>query len=118
MKSDAPGRDVVVHFVREHPGAAVLLTGDNDLADVGENAYAPNWHQYGIWEQVDRAADRKDMLRLLAQWKVEYLIGQTGTRVEPAGLRDLVEHCLVREYENHWAYVARMDSGCVSEPQR
>ncbi len=114
LKSDAPGRDVVVHFVREHPGAAVLLTGDNDLADVGENGYAPNWHQYGVWEQVDRAANRKDMLRLLAQWKVEYLIGQSGTRVEPVGLRDLVEHCLVPEYENHWAYVARVDSRCVS----
>ncbi len=116
LKNDVPGRDVVVHFAREHPGAAVLLTGDNDLADIIGDAFAPNWHQYHVWESLQAATDRRDLLRLLDQWRVQYVIGHTaapGQLVEPAALRDLVDHCLVREYENHWAYVARVDPACT-----
>ena len=115
LAGDAPDRDVVVHFEHDHPGAPVLLAGDNDLADVRGNAYAPNWHQYGAWLQIEGAPDRVAMLRLLDAWGVRYVVGQDlppGQRLEPAGLRDLSQHCLVREYQNHWAYVARVDPFC------
>jgi glycosyltransferase involved in cell wall biosynthesis len=119
LKSDAPDRDVVLHFVREHPNAAVLLMGDNDLADVVADAYAPNWHQYPAWLKIEQAATSRDMLRLLEQWRVEYVIGQTpapGKQLEPHGFGELVNRCLVREYENHWAYLARVDPECRQRP--
>lgn len=115
LKADSPVRDVVLQFAREHPSDAVFLAGDDDLADVPGDAYVANWHQYHVWEAVDRAKDGGDMLRLFEHWHVRYVIGQEPppeTRLEPAGLRDLEEHCLVKRYENHWAWMAEVDPGC------
>jgi glycosyltransferase involved in cell wall biosynthesis len=115
LESAAPARDVALHLARQHPGANVFLAGDNDLADASGEAYTANWHQYRVWEQVQGAADRAAMLKLFEQWNVHYVLGQApppGTHLEPAGLRDLVDHCLVREYENHWAWQARVDPAC------
>ena len=115
LQSDAPDRDVVAHFEREHPGAAVLLADENDLADVTGDAYSIAWHQYGVWQQIENSPDREAMLRLLNRWRVRYVISHdfgSGERLEPASLHDVVEHCLVREYQNHWAFIGRVDPEC------
>lgn len=112
LHEEVPIRDVTIHFSRTHPGAGVLFAGESDLADVTGDAYVPNWHQYGVYEQVQSAANRGDMLRLLLQWNVNYLIVPATNPIEFKGLRDLVENCAAREYQNRWFYLARIDWTC------
>jgi glycosyltransferase involved in cell wall biosynthesis len=110
-----PNRDVVRHFVREHPGEPVLLLAGGDIADVTAEAYVPTWHQYSVWEKLQTARNRVDMMRLLTEWKVKYFVAATpppGVAIEPPGLRDLVEHCKLVEYRNRDFYLARVDPQC------
>ncbi|HEV2446760.1 MAG TPA: hypothetical protein VGS58_12595, partial [Candidatus Sulfopaludibacter sp.] len=116
IRGDLPLRDVVRHFAREHPGRAVLFTSDNDLADVSATAYENNWHQVGTFNRLQAAASRPDMLKLLREWNVEYLIGnapQPDAPVSPPALQDLLDHCALPEYENHWFFLAKVDPTCT-----
>ena len=112
LRTDVCNRDVARYFARMHPGEAVFSTDDCDLADLGAALYVANWHQYHIWHSIDQARDRGDVLRLFEQWKIHYVIGQTPSDALPQfpALRDVVDHCLVREYQNHWSYLARVDT--------
>jgi hypothetical protein len=112
LHDELPIRDVTLHFSREHPGTGVLFAGESDLADTAGEAYVPNWHQYGVYDCVQGAANRWDMLRLLRQWNASYLIVPASGPMEFKGLRDLVDNCAVREYGNRWFYLAKIDSAC------
>lgn len=118
LHADFPLRDLVQRFTRAHPGKSVLFLNDIDLADVTADAYLNNWHQYHAWERIQNAANRLDMLNLLAQWNVEYIIGSSpppGTLVQPRGLRELLDNCVQPEYENSWFYLVRLEPKCENE---
>ena len=118
LHADFPLRDLVQHFTRTHPGKSVLFLNDIDLADVTADAYLNNWHQYHAWERIQNAANRLDMLNLLARWNVEYIIGASpppGTLVQPRGLRELLDNCVQPEYENSWFYLVRLEPKCEDE---
>ncbi len=118
LQQSEPYRDVVRHFSHEHPHEPVLILTDNDIADVTAEVYIPVWHQYSVWQRVQQTVSRLDMLRLLEQWNVRYLVAETpapGTIVEPRGVRDLLNRCKLVEYQNRRFYEAKVDPQCFTE---
>ena len=108
MRDEIPIRDVAIHFRRAHPAARVLFAGESDLADTAGEAYIPNWHQYHVWESVQRAAGPADLVRRLEAWHVGYVIARADGKVDFPALRALLACCATREYENRSFYMAKI----------
>lgn len=120
LREDIPLRDVVRHFSRQHPGDAVLVVGENDIADVAGDAYVPNWHQYSVWQKVQSTRNRLDLIRLLRDWKIRYFIAPERMQQSPElarGLRDLMARCKSVEYENNGFFAARIAPACIAEAE-
>lgn len=113
LREEMPIRDVTIHFLRAHPGAHVLFAAESDLADTAGEAYIPGWHQYHVWESVQRAAGPADLARLLDRWQVGYVIAPVQGRVEFPALRALLDCCATREYEDRSFYLAKVDGACA-----
>ncbi len=125
IREFVPLRHVIEHFNQAHPGSPVLLTTDNDTADVKGPVYADHWHYYTVIDQLRRAAGPPDMLRLFDRWGVRYFIGRmpgNGDPTDPPELEKFVEACTVPEYQSGVFRLWRLDTACgsgrVPKPRR
>lgn len=112
LREEVPIRDVTLRFLRLHPGARVLFAGEGDLADTAGEAYIPSWHQYHVWESMQRAAGPAGVERLLEAWQVAYVIAPLRGQVDSPALGVLLTCCATREYQNNSFYLARLETGC------
>ena len=111
----APSRGVIAYLNRAHPGSAVLLTRDSDIAGLTGEVYENHWHQYNVWDQIHRTPTVAGMVRLVESWQVQYLIAlkpSAGELARPPVLQELLERCTSTEYEFASYYLARLEPGC------
>jgi hypothetical protein len=102
IREFVPLRHVVEYFNLAHPRGTVLLTSDNDTADIKGMAYADHWHYYTVIDQLRHNTAQPDMLKLLDRWGVRYFIGRkpgAGDPTDPPELGKLIQACPVLEYE-------------------
>jgi len=111
----APIRKSIAWLNAKHPGATVLLTEDSYVAGLGGEIYENHWHQFRTMDEIRRSPGMDDLRKLLASWKVEYLIARKPTArdyTHPATLKDVLDNCTVPEYEFRSYYVARLEPEC------
>jgi glycosyltransferase involved in cell wall biosynthesis len=115
----APIRKCIEWLNANHPRATVLLTQDSYIAGLGGEIYENHWHQYRTRDRIRRASGMEDLRRLLAEWKVEYLIARKPTTQEyarPVALRQVLDNCTLPEYEYTQFFVARLETECKALP--
>ncbi len=111
----APIRKSIAWLNANHPGATVLLTQDSYVAGLGGQVYENHWHQFRTLDEIRRSPGMTELRRLLASWKVEYLIARKPTArdyTHPEALKDVLDNCTVPEYEFRYYYVARLEREC------
>ena len=111
-------RPTIRHFNAVHPGEPLLLLNDNDIADTRGPAYENHWHQYNIVVPLQRATRVADVLRLVNQREIRYLIARKPNaweHAEPEALRKFLAVCTIPEYELDKFFLAHIDPGCVEE---
>ena len=110
----APYRAVARHFRQAHPHESVLLTGDDDLADVNGDGHPCNWHSTTFYDQILDTGGLPGMVGLMRSHNVHYFLGQKRNP-DPArskALLQLLAFCTVREFELHDFYFARLSPEC------
>ena len=111
----APIRKSIEWLNANHPAATVLLTQDSYIAGLGGDVYENHWHQYSTMDEIRRSPGMDDLRKLLASWKVEYLLARKPTSrdyTRPETLKNVLDNCTVPEYEFRSYYVARLEAEC------
>ena len=115
LEEAAPIRSIIDWYNRHHPGAGVMLTGNNEIAGLPGPIYENHWHQYPTVEQLQQAFTLPEMFRLMQRWKVAYFIAHKPDPrdpLRPETLRKLLAVCTVPEYEMGDLYVAKLGPEC------
>jgi hypothetical protein len=102
LEQVAPERLVIRRYNRTHPGSAVLLAADTNIADVRGEVYENSWHQWNVAIAIQHAADAAAMQSLFDQWKVTHIIApvrRPGALLQPPLLRDFLDSCTAPEYQ-------------------
>jgi hypothetical protein len=108
----APIRTVIRHFNHVHPGAAIFLANDEDVADPEGDVYQGGWHQYSTLEKLRGARTLDAMGRLFEQWGVHYFTSRKlgpGEHTDPEILAEFLEKCTVPEYRLDAILLTRLD---------
>jgi hypothetical protein len=116
----APERLVIRRYNQIHPGSALLLASDTNIADVQGDVYENSWHQWNVAIAIQHAADVSAMQALFDQWKVESFIApvrRAGTALQPPLLRDFLDSCTAPEYQLGGFTLSRTTGECrVHQP--
>jgi glycosyltransferase involved in cell wall biosynthesis len=121
MHKSAPMREIGQYMNREHPGAPILLAESTDLAAFNAEVYVNGWHQYGVWDRLQRARNRLELYAILDGWNVHYIAALKpgyGIEVKPRTLQDVLSECAQPEYETKNYYLARLEQGCRADPAK
>jgi hypothetical protein len=108
----APIRTVIRHFNQVHPGAAIFLANDEDVADPDGDVYQGGWHQYSTLEKLRQAHTLDAMEGLFEQWGVRYFTWRKpgpGEHTDPEILAEFLEKCTVAEYQLDVIRLTRLD---------
>jgi glycosyltransferase involved in cell wall biosynthesis len=110
----APIREVIAYYNRAHPNSTVLLTSDSSVAGLDGTVYENQWHQYSTFDRIRNTGTLPELLDLVHNWNVQYLIAPKKgyEEVEPAVLKELLERCTEPEFESGDRYLARLQSVC------
>jgi glycosyltransferase involved in cell wall biosynthesis len=110
----SPSRALVRHFHRAHRGEPVLLTGDDDMADIAGDGYPADWHSTAFFARILSSESLPEIVRVMRDEKVRYFIGQKRNPLldRPEALRELLAFCTVREFELGDYYYARLAPEC------
>lgn len=112
MRENVPIRTVIQHFNQVHPGSAIFLANDEDLADPDGDIYEGGWHQFSILDQLRKARTLAAMDRLFEQWGVHYFTSrkaEPGEHSDPELLNEFLEKCTVPEYQLDVIRLTRLD---------
>lgn len=113
FEEDAHVRAAMEYFNHAHPGSALLLVSDNDLADARANVYENHWHQYDTYVKIQNAVNLPEVVALMKSWKLDYFVGRSAAE-EPQALRQFLAQCTQTEFEQGGAYVAHTNSRCAA----
>ena len=94
VHSAVPVREIIGWYDAHHPDSTILLTSESTLAGLEGKVYLNHWHQYPTAAALQRAAGLPEVLGLMKQWGVEYLIAHKpapGEEARPASLQALLE---------------------------
>jgi hypothetical protein len=114
----SPVRVVATGFRRAHPGQPVLLTADNDLADLAGDAHEYHWHELSLSEQIRTARDLPAMVRIMERHQIRYFIGRRPDAagwMRPTALRDLLRYCTAAETEFRDFSLSRLIPECEGQ---
>jgi hypothetical protein len=115
LEDTAPIRAAERYMNRAHPGEPALLTGDSAQADLQGQVYENHWHQISTYDQIRRARNVNDLMRLLERWKVRFVIARVpgaGGPTYPETLAQLLETCAAPEARWNYIYVAQLRRDC------
>jgi hypothetical protein len=118
MHKCAPMREIGQYMNREHPGAPILLAEGTDIAAFNAEVYVNGWHQYGVWDRLQRARNRLELYAILDGWNVHYIAALKpgyGIDVNPRTLQDVLSECAQPEYQSADYYLARLEAGCRAD---
>jgi len=115
LQKAAPIRLIADYMNGEHPGAPVFLANSADIAGFNGEVYINGWQQYNVWMQILHARSPGEIIRLLAQWNVRYIVAPKpgfwgNIRIQT--LQDLVDHCTTAEFQAAHLYLARLQNDC------
>ena len=112
-----PIRTAIRHFNHVHPGEAIFLAGEGDIADTRGDVYEAHWHQYFFLLQLRHARTLQAMERLCEKWGVRYFTSQKaepGEHSDPEILREFIEKCTVPEYQVSVIRLTRLDAAACA----
>lgn len=113
-----PIRSAIRRFNDVHPGSALFLGAEEDVADSRGDVYEAHWHQYFFLLQLREARTLPVMKRLFEKWGVRYFTSRKaapGERSDPELLTEFLEKCTVLEYQVDAIRLTRLDpSACAS----
>ena len=115
----SPARDVAIYFRQHHPHQNVLLAGEIPQADLAADAHELGWHEPVLYGAIHRALDMPAMARVMAQWKIPYVIAPAArgaNGLQPAALRQLLAWCGQPEYEFKGFHLTHIDAQCLDNP--
>ncbi len=115
LEQAAPERLVIRRNNQAHPGSALLLADDTNIADVEGDVYENSWHQWNVAIAIQHAADEQAMQKLFDQWKVEFFIApgrRPGSNLQPPLLRDFLQSCTEPEYSLGGFTLSRTTGDC------
>jgi glycosyltransferase involved in cell wall biosynthesis len=115
----APMREAGQYMNRTHPGAAVFLADGSQLSAFNADVYSNGWHEYNVLARIWRAHSPLEIAAILDGWNVHYIVApkpDTGIKIEPPALKDLLDKCVTPEYQTTSLFVARIEKNCNGEP--
>jgi len=114
----SPVRVVAAGFRRAHPGQTVLLTADNDLADLDGDAHEYHWHELSLSEEIRAARDLPALVRIMERRHIRYFIGRrpdSSGWIRPTALRELLNYCTAAESQFGDFSLLRLSPDCVGQ---
>jgi dolichol-phosphate mannosyltransferase len=112
----SPFRATARYAASRYPASAVLLTGDNDIADLAGDAHEYNWHELPLDLSIASTRSLSGMVRLMEQWRIRYFVTQPAAakRIQPAAFWQLIAYCTVPERAFGNYSLAALDPACES----
>ena len=95
----APFREAARYAASRHPGSEVLLTRENDIADLAGDAHEYEWHELQLDLAINAAHDPPALLRLMAQSNIRYFVtsDKGAEQFHSATLAEVLKDCTVKE---------------------
>jgi hypothetical protein len=114
----SPVRVIAAGFRRAHFGQPVLLTADNDLADLAGDADEYHWHELRLSEQIRTARDLPALMQVMERHRIRYFIGRrpdVAGWMRPTALRDLLRYCTTAEARFGDFSLSRLSPECAGQ---
>jgi hypothetical protein len=119
--ANAPIRDVIDYFNRQHTTSAVMLTSDSAIAGLNSDVYENHWHQINTFSRIREMQTLPDMVRLMRSWNVEYFISPKPwmrEQIKPALLKEMLERCTLPVFEQGGEYLSQLQPSCRPPEER
>ncbi|HEY1221675.1 MAG TPA: glycosyltransferase [Bryobacteraceae bacterium] len=112
----SPFREVARYAASRYPASAVLLTRENDIADLAGDAHEYNWHELPLDLSISATRSLPAMIRLMEQWHIRYFVTHEmrRERLRPPALLHLLGRCTIQERSFGVYSLAVLDPACES----
>ncbi|MGB7761348.1 MAG: glycosyltransferase family 39 protein, partial [Bryobacteraceae bacterium] len=112
----SPFREVARYAAGRHPASAVLLTRENDIADLAGDAHEYHWHELPLDLSISATRSLPAMIRLMEQWHIRYFVTRESRRerIPPAALWHLLDRCTIKERAFGGYSLVALDPACES----
>jgi hypothetical protein len=111
----APFREVARYAASRYPASAVLLTRENNIADLAGDAHEYEWHELPLKTAIASTRGLPAMVRLMEQWHIRYFVTRetSGKHIRPAAFRQLLSYCTVKDRTFGAYSLLALDPGCA-----
>jgi hypothetical protein len=111
-----PFREVARYAAGRHLASEVLLTRENDIADLAGDAHEYEWHELPLDLAITATRDLPAMVRLMEQWHIRYFVRREtgGEHIHSATLLQLLDNCTIKERAFGAYSLAALDPACKS----
>ena len=109
-------REVARYAASRYPASAVLLTADNNIADLAGDAHEYHWHELPLDLSISSTRSLSGMVGLMRKRCIRYFVTHEtpGKRLQPAALWQLLTYCTVKERAFGDYSLAALDPACES----
>ncbi|MGA2274416.1 MAG: glycosyltransferase family 2 protein [Bryobacteraceae bacterium] len=112
----SPFREVARYAAGRYPARAVLLTRENDIADLAGDAHEYEWHELPLQTSILATRRLPAMIRLMEQWRIRYFVTREtgGERIRPGALAQLLSYCTIKDRTFGAYSLTVLDPACES----
>jgi dolichol-phosphate mannosyltransferase len=113
---EVPFRAVARYAAGRYPASAVLLTRENNIADLAGDAHEYEWHELPLQTSIFATRTLPAMIRLMEKWHIRYFVAREtpAKRIQPAALWQLLSYCTIEDRAFGAYSLVVLDPACES----